>query len=135
MRDAETGDYWSATWQPTRGSLDAFEARHGAGFTKVFASQRGIESNLTYYVPPRDDVEVWMVSLKNTSDKRRVIQAFPFVKWDLANYSYNAVEASFSALFNESSVEDNIIYASTRFWNITSGAAGNPNADGTSGHS
>lgn len=128
IRDSETGEFWSATWQPVRGDTSHFEARHGLGYTQTCYCSHDIEARVTYYVPPRDDVEVWMVSLKNNSDRRRNIQAFPYTKWDLANYSYNAVEANFSALFNEASVEDDIIYVTTRFWNITSGGAGNPNA-------
>ncbi|MCX8053711.1 MAG: glycosyl transferase family 36 [Armatimonadetes bacterium] len=128
LRDAETGDFWSANWQPVMGEKSGFEARHGIGYTVVSYSRNGIDSSITYYVPPRDDVEVWMVRLKNTSDKPRRIQAFPFVKWDLANYAYNAVEASFSVLFNEATFEDGIIFVTTRFWNITTGGVGNPNA-------
>lgn len=128
LRDAETGEYWSANWQPMCGDPAGFQARHGIGYTVVSYESHGIASNITYYVPPRDDVEVWMVGLKNTSDRPRKIQAIPFVKWDLANYSYNASESSFSALFNEASNEDGVIFVSTRFWNITSGTSGNPNA-------
>ncbi|OFX14830.1 MAG: hypothetical protein A2Z18_01965 [Armatimonadetes bacterium RBG_16_58_9] len=128
LRDADTGEYWSGNWQPIQGDMDGFEARHGIGYTKVRYPSHGIDCSITYYVPPRDDVEVWMVSLKNTSDKPRRIQAFPYIKWDLANYAYNAVEANFSQLFNETTVEDGIIFATTRFWNITAGTAGNPNA-------
>ena len=127
LRDQETGEYWSANWQPVCGDTSGFEASHGAGFTKVAYSSHGIDSKITYYVPPRDDVEVWMVSLKNTSGKPRKIQAFPYVKWDLANYAYNAVEANFALLFNEAELEEDIIFASMRFWNITTGAVGNPN--------
>lgn len=127
LRDAETGEYWSATWQPTRGDYDCFEARHGIGYTSVCSSSHGIDSSIIYYVPPRDDLEVWMVCITNTSDKPRKIQAFPFVKWDLANYSFNAVESNFAILFNEISVEEDIIFASTRYWNIISGTSGNPN--------
>lgn len=128
LRDAETGEFWSANWQPMCGDISNFEAHHGIGYTEVRYSSHGIDSSIVYYVPPRDDVEVWMVRLKNVSDKPRKIQAFPYVMWDLANYAYNAVESSFSQLFNETSVEDEIIFATTRFWNITSGSAGNPNA-------
>ena len=128
LRDVETGEYWGATWQPVCGEVDDFEARHGIGYTKVRYQSHGIESSITYLVPPRDDVEVWMVRLVNKTDRPRKIQAFPFVKWDLANYAYNAVEAQFSSLFNEISFEENILFATTRFWNITSGAVGNPNA-------
>ncbi|MCE5197908.1 MAG: glycosyl transferase family 36 [Armatimonadota bacterium] len=127
LRDAETGDYWSANWQPVCDKFDSFEAHHGIGYTSIMSSSHGIDSCITYYVPPRDDVEVWMISLKNSSDKPREIQAFPYVKWDLANFAYSAVESSFASLFNEVSVEDHTIFVSTRFWNITSGTTGNPN--------
>jgi len=110
------------------GDKEGFEARHGIGYTKVSYSSHGIDSSIVYYVPPRDDVEVWMVSLKNTSDSKRKIQAFPYVKWDLANYVFNATEANFSILFNESSMVEDILYFSSRFWNITAGGVGNPNA-------
>lgn len=128
LRDAETGNYWSANWQPMCGEISGFEARHGLGYTKVRYESHGVESDITYYVPPRDDIEVWMVTLRNASDKRRKIQAFPYVKWDLANYAYNAVEAQFSLLFNEAVFEEGTVFVTTRFWNITSGAVGNPNA-------
>lgn len=128
LRDSETGEHWSANWQPVCGDPSGFEAAHGIGWSRVRYAHSGIRSEIVYYVPPRDDVEVWMVTLENRSDRPRSVQAFPYVKWDLANYAYNAVEANFSALFNEADVEDNIIFVTTRFWNITSGAVGNPNA-------
>ncbi|MCE5313465.1 MAG: glycosyl transferase family 36 [Armatimonadota bacterium] len=128
LRDADTGEFWSANWQPVCDDTSGFEARHGIGYTSINRSSHGIESSITYYVPPRDDIEVWMVSVRNSSDKKREIQAFPYVKWDLANYAYNAVEANFSALFNETSIEDGTIFASSRYWNITAGSSANPNA-------
>jgi len=128
IRDKETGEYWSANWQPVCKEPQRFEARHGIGYTVVEHTYSDIENHITYYVPPRDDVEVWMVRLKNIGQKPRRLQLFPFVEWDLANYAYNLAEAAFSKLFNESHFEDDIIFVSTRFWNITSPGAGNPNA-------
>ncbi|MDO8589201.1 MAG: glycosyl transferase family 36 [Armatimonadota bacterium] len=128
LRDQETGEYWGANWQPVCKEPTHFESRHGMGYTVVESGYNGIDTSITYFVPPRDDLEVWMVGIKNSSDKPRKLQAFAYVKWDLANYAYNLVEASFSNLFNEASVEDGIIFVSTRFWNITSPGAGNPNA-------
>lgn len=127
LRDADTGEFWSANWQPMCGDTSHFEARQGIGYTKVSYLLHGIASSIIYYVPPRDDVEVWMVTLKNNSDKPRRIQAFPYVMWDLANFAFNATESSFSALFNEASMEDETIFVTSRFWNITTGQVGNPN--------
>ena len=28
-------DFWSPTWQPTRKPLDAYECRHGLGYTRI----------------------------------------------------------------------------------------------------
>jgi cellobiose phosphorylase len=128
LRDSETGEFWSANWQPICGHIEGFEACHGIGYSRVAYDSHGITSQITYYVPPRDDIEVWMVSLTNTGGRPRRIQAFPYVKWDLANYAYNAVESSFSVLFNEASVEEEVVFVTTRFWNIASGGVGNPNA-------
>ncbi len=128
IRDEESGEFWSATWQPLRKPGGKFEARHGVGYTDVRYELNDIESRVTYFVPPRDDAEVWMVRIKNTGDSPRQLRLFPFVEWDLANYSYNLAEAQFSKLFNEASFQDEIIYVSTRFWNIMSAGAGNPNA-------
>jgi len=128
IRDQDAGDYWSANWQPVCKPYESFQARHGVGYTVVEQTRSDIASSITYFVPPRDDVEVWMVSIRNNGDKPRKLQVFPFVEWDLANYAYNLTEAQFSKLFNESSYEDGIIFVSTRFWNITSPGAGNPNA-------
>jgi len=128
LRDRETGEYWGATWQPVCKDPTHFESRHGMGYTVVESGYSEIDSHITYFVPPRDDLEVWMVKLKNTGIKPRKLQAFVYVKWDLANYAFNLAEAAFSNLFNESSMEDGIMFVSSRFWNITSGSAGNPNA-------
>ncbi len=129
LRDAETGNYWSPGWQPVRKDLDSFECRHGMGYTTIKSAYQGIETEITYYVPRRDDLELWMVKIKNAGDKPRKLQAFPYAKWSLANYAYNMVENSFANLFNESAVEDDIIFVSTRFWNVTQGGGGgNPNA-------
>lgn len=127
LRDQETGEYWGANWQPVCKEPAHFEARHGMGYTVVESGYSDIDTSITYFVPPRDDLEVWMVGIKNVGDKPRKLQAFAYSKWDLANYAYNLVEASFSNLFNESSMEDGVIFVSTRFWNITSTGAGNPN--------
>lgn len=127
LRDAETGEYWAANWQPMCGDISNFEARHGMGYTKIGYLSHGIRSSIVYYVPPRDDLEVWMVALRNDSDKPRRIQAFPYVKWDLGNFAFNATEAAFSALFNQTVVEDSTILATMRYWNISGLGSGNPN--------
>ncbi len=128
LRDAETGEFWSANWQPMCG--DASSSRRGTGLVTrscLTPSTASIARSPTTFLRATTARCGWS-RCSNTSDKPRRIQAFPYVKWDLANYAFNATEANFSALFNEASVEDSTIFVSTRFWNIALGGVGNPNA-------
>ena len=61
IRDNETADYWSASWQPVGKSLDEYrsECRHGTGYTKMLADYAGIHSEALYYVPMDKEYEVW----------------------------------------------------------------------------
>jgi cellobiose phosphorylase len=70
LRDQESGEFWSANWQPVCKGRDYFQARHGIGYTSVSSSYLGIESSITYFVPPRDDLEVWMVTIRVQENSR-----------------------------------------------------------------
>lgn len=127
LRDRETGEYWNINWQPVAKEDTKWESRHGTGYTVVSSAHRGIESAITYFVPRRDDTEIWMVGIKNVGDAPRKLSSFAFAEWSLANYAFNLTEASFAQLFNEVSFEDNAIFATTRFWNVAPIGGGNPN--------
>ena len=53
LRDDETNDYWSASWQPVGKDLSAYksECHHGTGYTSIQADYTGIHSEVLYYVP------------------------------------------------------------------------------------
>lgn len=53
LRDNDTSDYWSASWQPVGKPLDTYksECRHGTAYTILSAEYAGIASEVTYYVP------------------------------------------------------------------------------------
>ena len=46
LRDNESRDYWSASWQPVGKSLDEYksECRHGLGYTIISSEYSGIHS-------------------------------------------------------------------------------------------
>lgn len=127
LRDAETGDYWNINWQPVAKPDTRWESRHGMGYTSIYSEYNGIEGRITYFVPRKDDLEVWMVQIKNTSDRPRKITSFSNIEWSLANYTFNLTESAFAQLFNEASFEDDILLVTTRFWNVAPAGGGNPN--------
>lgn len=78
-RDQETGETWSATWQPMRRPYQKFEARHGLGYTIITSRYFDISIKLTFFVPLDAASEVCLVEICNHLPKERRLKIFPFV--------------------------------------------------------
>ena len=84
IRDSKTGEYWSPTWQPTLSKLDSYECRHGLGYTTFSSSISGIESGVTYFVPRDSNLEIWALTIKNTSlSQDRWLKVFSYCEFCL----------------------------------------------------
>jgi cellobiose phosphorylase len=109
------GDFWSPTWQPVRKELQAYECYHGAGYTRIRSVYRGVEAEVTYFVPLSQTLEVWRVTLHNTNDKPLELQVFSLVEFCL----WNALDdmTNFQRNYNtgELEVEDGVIYHKTEY--------------------
>ena len=87
LRDAETGEYWSVSWQPT--GLDLSEARyacrHGLGYSTYICEYGGILARQTLFIPREagdaDPVELFDVRLRNDSHRPRVIDLTGYVEF------------------------------------------------------
>ena len=60
---------WNPGWKPVRAKLDAFECRHGLGYTRIKGRKDGIEVEQLMFVPPNENLEVWKVSVRNKTKK------------------------------------------------------------------
>ena len=83
LRDMQSGDYWSASWQPVGKPLDSYksECRHGTAYTKITSEYSGIESETKYYVPLGQTFEYWRLKLSNKSSFPRKIRAFTYCEF------------------------------------------------------
>ncbi|GAA0576262.1 GH36-type glycosyl hydrolase domain-containing protein [Rhizomicrobium electricum] len=112
LRDAESGDFWSAAWQPVGKPLDEYksECRHGTAYTVITSEYSGIRSETTYFVPLGHAMEVWRVKLTNTGKTPRRLGAFTYVEyannWSSVNDLVNLQYSQFIATMG---VEDGII--------------------------
>jgi cyclic beta-1,2-glucan synthetase len=73
IRDEETGTFWSPTPLPVR-DTDAYRARHGQGYSTFEHNSRGIEQELTMFVPmdgKNRPVRIQKLRLKNRTNRRR----------------------------------------------------------------
>ncbi len=87
LRDDETKDYWSASWQPVGKDLESYksECHHGTAYTNMIAEYAGIKSEALYYVPLNKTHEVWRLKVTNTSDKVRKISTFGYCEFTNSN--------------------------------------------------
>jgi cellobiose phosphorylase len=112
LRDDETGEIWSATWQPVKASYESFECRHGLGYTAITQVHGEIESSVTYFVPPGEKLEYWRVSLANRGDKPRKLSLFSYAEFCFFDAIKDQQNVDWVQQIQQGAFEDGII-----FWN------------------
>lgn len=95
LRDKDSGDYWSSSWQPVGKPLDQYEStcRFGTSYTVITSRYKGIESESTYFVPLEQSFEYWRLKLTNTGRKARKLSVFTFCEfaseWNIFQDQFN----------------------------------------------
>ncbi len=115
LRDDSSGDYWSSSWMPVRRSPDSYECRHGLGYTIITSTCLGIKSQVRYFVPLGERLEIWELSLTNQRTSVAdisVFSALEFALWDAWDDSTN-FQRNFST--GEVEVEGSVIYHKTEY--------------------
>ncbi len=113
LRDDETGDFWSASWQPVGKDLDKYksEVHHGTAYTNMFTEYAGIKSEVNYYVPLNKVYEVWCVKVTNPTDKPRKISVFGYAELSNDdNYNQDQVNLQYTLCTSNTSFRKNKIY-------------------------
>lgn len=88
LRDNDSGAFWSLTGAPTCPVMDAWECRVGLGYQIMTSRLHGIEASWRVFVPQTGDrLELWSITITNTTDKPRSISAFPYVEMHLTGGS------------------------------------------------
>jgi cellobiose phosphorylase len=115
LRDDGSGDYWSASWQPTRSRLDTFECRHGLSYTRITSSRSGVRAETLYFVPLGETLEVWRARITNeraTPLRLSLFSAVEFCLWDAQDDATN-FQRNLST--GEVEVEDGVIFHRTEY--------------------
>jgi cellobiose phosphorylase len=82
IRDEQTGEFWSPTPLPARGT-SAYVVRHGFGYTVFEHTENGIASELWVYVAIDAPVKFNVLKLRNVSGRPRRISATGYWEWVL----------------------------------------------------
>ena len=83
VRDRQSGDFWSTSWQPVAKPLDEYESicRHGTAYTVIESRYSEIETEATYFVPLGANFEVWLLRVSNKSSQPRSLRVFSYVEF------------------------------------------------------
>ena len=112
IRDNESKDFWSASWQPVGKNLDEYksECRHGVGYTKMSADYSDIHSEALYYVPLNKTHEVWALTVTNKSTCPRSLTLTGYAEFtNHSNYEQDQVNLQYSLFITKTMFEQNRI--------------------------
>lgn len=112
LRDNDTKDYWSASWQPVGKDLSEYksECRHGTGYTKMTADYSSIHSQALYYVPPGQEYEVWELAVTNHSDLMKNLSITGYAEFtNNSNYEQDQVNLQYSQFITKTEFHENRI--------------------------
>ena len=84
LRDEQTGDYWSPTPLPCRGS-GAYRTRHGFGYSVFEHEEDGIRTELWVYVALDAPVKFSVLKVRNGCGRARRLSATGYVEWVLGD--------------------------------------------------
>ncbi len=115
IRDETSGRFWSPTWQPVRLYLDEFKCRHGLGYTTILSSKFDIKTQIRYFVPPGEDLEIWDLSLTNARPDTAHLHVFSAIEFALWNALEDATNFQRNLSIGEVEIEENFILHKTEY--------------------
>ena len=78
VKDEETGDMFSAPYEPVRTDLDRYKFSLGKSDIRWSIEKDGIALDITLGLPTDDVVELWTLQVRNASDCARNISLYPY---------------------------------------------------------
>lgn len=127
LRDDETEDYWSISWQPVGKSLEeaSYKCCHGLSYSKYLCNYNDIEAQQTLFIPIDDPVEIWDVKLKNTGKTRRELSIFSYLEFsyhhiDMDNQNFQMSNYAAGSSYKDGIIEHYLFYEEDGYQYFTS---------------
>ena len=111
----DNGTIWNPGWSPVKTELDAYECRHGMGYTIITGKKNNLQAQVTFLVPPDFNGEVQQVVLTNEDSAEKSFSLFSFAEWCLwdAQDDSNNFQRNFST--GRVEVEGSVVYHKTEY--------------------
>lgn len=111
----DNGSVWNPGWKPVKAKDVSYECRHGMGYSTITGEKDGLKVETTYFVPVKENLEIWKVKVTNNSNERKTPSIFSyqeFAFFDAAN-DMNNLQRTLS--IGEVEVEGNAVYHKTEY--------------------
>ena len=115
LRDDESGEFWSPSWQPTRHDLEDYTCRHGMGYTLIGSRYSGIAAHTNYFVPLDENLEIWQLTVTNHRSQRASLSVFSSVEFCLWDAQDDATNFQRNFSIGQVEIEDGVIYHKTEY--------------------
>ena len=109
LRDDETGDYWTVSWQPVGKPKEHYSCRHGLSYVKYRCDYSGIDAQQKLFVAMDDPVEIWDVTLRNASGRPRKLSVFSYLEFSFHHVAMDNQNFQMSLYAAGSRYEDGVI--------------------------
>lgn len=104
IRDSESGNFWSATYQPTLHKPEKYEAIFSKGRAEFRRRDFDIDAHTTIGVSPEDDIELRRLHLTNRTRSVRNIDITSYAEVVLAHNGDDLAHPAFSNLFIQTEI-------------------------------
>ncbi|MEM2088097.1 MAG: glycosyl transferase family 36 [Thermoproteota archaeon] len=120
LRDEETGEFWSPTWQPVKKDLEWYECRHGAGYTRISSRRNGVEASILFFIPPNPPyrecpVELHVLLLKNISTSVKRLRVWSYEELSYWDATVDTTNLDWGQQIVSSSYRNGIIVTGVHF--------------------
>ena len=109
LRDNESGNYWTVSWQPVGKDKACYSCRHGLSYVRYLCDYSQIRAEQTLFVDPDAPVEIWDVRLRNDSEKRRDLSVFSYLEFSFHQIDMDNRNFQMSLYAAGSRCEDGVI--------------------------
>lgn len=127
IRDNDSSDYWSISWQPVGKPLDkaSYTCRHGLSYSVYSCDYNGIHASQKLFIAMDDPVEIWDVFIINESDRPRILSVFSYLEFsfhhiDMDNRNFQMSLYAAGSRYIDGVIEHDLFYEENGYQFFTS---------------
>lgn len=113
IKDGDT--VWNPGGRPSSTPLDAYECRHGLGYTIISGMKNGVRATASFLVPLGQSCELHKLVIKNETGERKSLKLFSLVEFCLWNALDDMTNFQRNLNTGEVLVDESTIYHITEY--------------------